>query len=297
MAVPDFQTLMLPLLKFYGDGEEHSIQEAIDELAHGLELSEEDLKQLLPSGKQTTFYNRVGWARTYLAKSGLLEASRRSYYKITNRGQQVLKENPLRIDMKYLEQFLVTIDFDQEMITFSKDFPDRSAYSKKSTSVKHIKEADHIIPFTCIDQRPLVWLGINDPLNQARMKIGTGNSTTFVSMDYINKKGTAGKAILDRGGDWIKEKSTTASGPHNIKEKNVVIDKIFLEDLVLEHFPLEIRKDILLSSGLDGNLGMDFLSRFNLTLDFRNRYMMLKKNHRYSKLTEDDLKKMDINNN
>ena len=66
---------------------------------------------MLPSGKQTAFYNRVGWARTYLAKSGLLEMSRRSYYKITARGKEVLKSNPARIDMKYLEQFPEYVEF------------------------------------------------------------------------------------------------------------------------------------------------------------------------------------------
>jgi len=111
MAVPDFQTIMLPLLHFYGDGKEHSIQEAVDELAKIFELSDEDLKKLLPSGKRTTFYNRVGWARTYLAKSGLLKMSRRSYYEITDRGKQVLTDNPPRIDMKFLEQFPEYIAF------------------------------------------------------------------------------------------------------------------------------------------------------------------------------------------
>ena len=72
MTVPDFQSIMLPLLQLYDDGEEHSNPETVDTLAKTFDLSEEDMKQLLPSGKQTTFYNRVGWARTYLAKSGLL---------------------------------------------------------------------------------------------------------------------------------------------------------------------------------------------------------------------------------
>ena len=111
MVVPDFQSIMLPLLQFYNDGEEHSVREAVDELAKWFELSEEELKQLIPSGKQTTFYNRVGWARTYLAKSGLLETSRRSYYQITQRGRDVLNEEPSRIDMKYLERFPEYIAF------------------------------------------------------------------------------------------------------------------------------------------------------------------------------------------
>ena len=105
MAIPDFQTIMLPLLQFAGDGQEHSIHEAHDYLASYFELSSEEINELLPSGLQRRFYNRVGWARAYLIKSGLLISTRRGYFRITERGQQVLAENPDRIDMKYLEKF------------------------------------------------------------------------------------------------------------------------------------------------------------------------------------------------
>jgi restriction system protein len=111
MSIPDFQSIMLPLLKLTGDGEEHSTREFTDKLAAHFSLSEEELKELLPSGKQTLFYNRAGWARTYLSKSGLLEMSRRSYYRITERGKQVLKSNPTQINMKYLEQFPEFVEF------------------------------------------------------------------------------------------------------------------------------------------------------------------------------------------
>ena len=111
MTIPDFQSIMLPLLQIAGDGKEHSIHEFLDQLANSFSLSEQEINELLPSGKQTTFYNRVGWARTYLSKSGLLEMSRRSYYRITERGKQVLENNPSRIDMKFLEQFPEYVEF------------------------------------------------------------------------------------------------------------------------------------------------------------------------------------------
>lgn len=69
MSIPDFQTIMLPFLRVMSDGQEHSIQELTDLLAKEFSLSNEELRELLPSGKQTVFYNRVGWARTYLTKS------------------------------------------------------------------------------------------------------------------------------------------------------------------------------------------------------------------------------------
>lgn len=105
MSVPDFQTIMLPLLQFASDGEEHSIHEAVDELARHFSLTEEDESKLLPSGQQPIFYNRVGWARTYLKKARLLNDPRRGYFRITDRGKEVLNRNPDRIDMNYLKEF------------------------------------------------------------------------------------------------------------------------------------------------------------------------------------------------
>lgn len=111
MTVPDFQSILLPLLKAAEDGQEHSGHEFLEQLSKYFELSDEDLNELLPSGKQTRFYNRVSWARTYLIKSKLLEMSKRSVYKITERGKEVLASNPSRIDMNYLKRFPEYIEF------------------------------------------------------------------------------------------------------------------------------------------------------------------------------------------
>ncbi len=105
MTIPDFQTLMLPLLRAVSDDREHSISELTDHLAKEFSLTEEELRETIPSGKQGLFYNRVGWARTYLTKTKMLEMTRRAYYRITDRGRQVLSTNPPRIDMKFLERF------------------------------------------------------------------------------------------------------------------------------------------------------------------------------------------------
>jgi restriction system protein len=111
MAIPDFQSIMLPFLKIAGDEKEHSIPEYVDKLAIQFSLTEQEINTLLPSGKQTRFYNRVTWARIYLSKSGLLEMPRRSFSRITEQGKQVLRSNPTRIDMKFLEQFPGYIEF------------------------------------------------------------------------------------------------------------------------------------------------------------------------------------------
>jgi restriction system protein len=105
MAIPDYQTVMLPLLRFAVDQQEHSLREAIDKLAEEFGLTDEERKELLPSGQQEVFMNRVGWARTYMKKAGLLESTRRGYFKVTERGLKVLRQNLARIDINFLDQF------------------------------------------------------------------------------------------------------------------------------------------------------------------------------------------------
>lgn len=123
MAIPDFQTIMLPLLKFSADRKEHSLREAIEFLADEFKLTEEERKELLPSGQQATFDNRVGWARTYMLKAGLLESTKRGYFCITDRGLQILKENPEKIDIKLLERFPEFIEFRKRKKEIKKEAP------------------------------------------------------------------------------------------------------------------------------------------------------------------------------
>lgn len=113
MAIPDFQTIMLPLLEISGDGRAHYIHDAVNKLADKFELTDEERTKLLPSGQQPIFYNRVGWARTYLKKAGLMEDPKRGYFQITNRGKEILADKPPRIDMKFLRQFPEYIEFRQ----------------------------------------------------------------------------------------------------------------------------------------------------------------------------------------
>jgi len=111
MGVPDFQSIMLPLLKFASDKKEHSSRESIEYLAQEFDLTEEDRKELLPSGTQAVFDNRVGWARTYLKKAGLLESKKRGYFNITDEGLKVLEENPPKINIDFLMQFPGYVEF------------------------------------------------------------------------------------------------------------------------------------------------------------------------------------------
>lgn len=111
MTVPDYQSIMLPLLKMSADGREYSLREAIETLAQHFNLNEEERQEMLPSGRQATFDNRVGWARTYLKKAGLLTTTRRGYFQITDRGKFVLQKPLNSIDVKFLEQFPEFVEF------------------------------------------------------------------------------------------------------------------------------------------------------------------------------------------
>jgi len=101
--IPDFQTLMLPLLQILSDGNEHVLRDTINQLTDQFHLTEEEKTELLPSGNQPVIDNRVGWARTYLKKAGLLENPRRGILKISDAGRKLLETKPQRIDVKYLK--------------------------------------------------------------------------------------------------------------------------------------------------------------------------------------------------
>lgn len=143
MGIPDFQSIMLPLLDFARDQQDHSLREAIEALAETFGLTDEERKELLPSGLQTAFDNRVSWARTYLKKASLLETPKRGYFHITPRGLEVLQQKPARIDITFLEQFSEFVDFQtrrrnvepagKESHTANKETPEESletAYQK-----------------------------------------------------------------------------------------------------------------------------------------------------------------------
>lgn len=105
MAVPDFQSFFLPMLRYAADGKIHSLQETYKVMAEHFRLSETDQKEMLPSRTQAIYKNRIAWARTYLAKAMLLESPKRGVYRITNRGKELLAGNPSNLRVKQLKAF------------------------------------------------------------------------------------------------------------------------------------------------------------------------------------------------
>ena len=103
--IPDFQSIMLPMLKYLSSGESKTLNEAVRDLANQFNLTEEHLKIKVPSGQMGLFRNRVGWTRSYLKKAGLIKYPERGVYQITGEGKTFLKTNPVKLRMKQLEQF------------------------------------------------------------------------------------------------------------------------------------------------------------------------------------------------
>lgn len=105
MAIPDYQSCMPPFLHFYSDSQKHTFREAVEVLAKGFKLTDQERKEMLPSGQQEVFDIRIGWARTYLKKAGLVETTKRGVNKVTRRGLEVPKEKPQKIDVNFLARF------------------------------------------------------------------------------------------------------------------------------------------------------------------------------------------------
>ncbi len=110
--IPDYQAIMLPLLKITSDGKEHLVRDLIEQLAAEFKLTDEDRKELLPSGQEFIFGNRVGWARTYLKKAGLVDSPRRGFVIISERGKEVLEKKPSQINVAFLRQYKEFLEFE-----------------------------------------------------------------------------------------------------------------------------------------------------------------------------------------
>jgi len=214
MTIPDYQSIMLPLLKFAGDQEEHSLRQAIDSLAQEFQLSDEERKQLLPSGQQEVFNNRVAWARTYMKKAGLLDSTRRGYFRITDRGVSVLAKNPPKINVHFLEQF-------EEFRHF------RSLRHKKEE--KEQRQEAEIQETTPGETLETAYQSLRDDLgNDLLQQIKSSSPSLFekiviellVKMGYGGSRQDAGRAIGKSGDEGIDG---------IIKEDRLGLDIIYIQ--------------------------------------------------------------------
>lgn len=196
MAIPDYQSIMLPLLRFAADGNEHSLREGIEGVAEKFRLTEAERKELLPSGQQPTFDNRVAWARTYLSKGALLDSPRRGYFCITQRGREVLAKNPTVINVKFLEQFPEFIEFRAK-----RNEPKESA---ETTEAQNLQTPGELLESA--------YQKLREDLSAELLKTVRESSPTFferividvlVKMGYGGSRKEAGKAVGRSGDEGI----------------------------------------------------------------------------------------------
>lgn len=214
MSIPDYQTCMLPLLRFLEDGHEHSLRESEEALALIFNLTAAERAERLPSGQQGIFINRIGWARTYLKKAMLIESPRRAIFKITERGIKVLSSKPARIDTKYLEQWPEFLEFrdssrSTQELTQPVDVPLSGATPEETLESAH--------------------LGLREQLSQELLSRILSCSPTFfeqlvvellVKMGYGGSRRDAGERIGQTGDGGIDG---------IIKEDRLGLDTIFIQ--------------------------------------------------------------------
>ena len=261
MAVPDYQSVMLPLLRFAAKkGTETSTSEAVEALAKELGLTEDDLKEMLPSGIQSTFVNRVGWASTYMKKAGLLETTRRGFYQITERGKDLLKKQPKTINVKLLKQYPEFLEFQQLKGTRSGDkVPDFKGTSDVSTATpsEALEAAYENLRDELADEL-LARLKTISPAFFERVVV-----ELLVKMGYGGSRADAGKAIGrsgDGGIDGI------------IKEDKLGLDVVYIQAKRWDNNPVG-RPDVMQFAGAlqaqRANKGI-FITTSRFTDDARN---------------------------
>ena len=213
MAVPDFQSFFKPLLEIAADRKEHSMKEARELIAKNMNLSEADLKELLPSGTQTKYDNRIAWAKSYFVQAKVLEAPRRAYFRITDRGLDLLKKGYDRIDIKILNQYPEFVEF----------------HTMKAASSTDNGQQDTLHLETPEETLQKAYQNIRSDLAAEILEKIKSNSPQFferlvvdimISLGYGGSRADAGKSIGQSGDEGIDG---------IIKEDRLGLDVIYLQ--------------------------------------------------------------------
>ncbi len=260
MPVPDYQSVMLPLLQFAAQKEtETSTSEAVEALAKEFSLTEEDLKEMLPSGIQSTFFNRVGWASTYMKKARLLEVTRRGFYRITDRGKDLLKKQPKFINVKLLNQYPEFVEFKKLKGTRTNNTNDsKKTYDGSIATPSEALEAAYENLRDELSDELLSRLKKTSPAFFERVVV-----ELLVKMGYGGSRADAGKAIGrsgDGGIDGI------------IKEDKLGLDVVYIQAKRWDNNPVG-RPDVMQFAGAlqaqRANKGI-FITTSRFTDDARN---------------------------
>jgi hypothetical protein len=214
MAIPEYQASMLPLLRFASDGKEHQLKDAAEQLAKEFGLTATELQEFLPSGQQPTFMNRIGWARTYLSKAGLLRSPRRGYFQITDRALNILRGGVAEINTKYLEQFPEFLEFrsgrgevrrQDRLVTVT--VPEGSEIDRPADE-KAIRESFHIQALLARIGEQMgfsIWLPKRD--RSGVLKEWTPSDTVLLDLLPLNYDETTIRTIEQIDVIWLKRRA------------------------------------------------------------------------------------------
>ena len=197
MAIPDFQTIIKPLLQLASDGKQHSNREAREALARTFKLSDEERNALLPSGRQGIFVNRVAWAKAYLQQAGLLEAPQRGFLRITERGRQALKDAPERITIGFLQRFPEFAEF-RSPTRKPKDTQAEPNIEEEERTPEEILEAAHIRLRTGLAAELLGRVKTSSPRFFEQLVV-----ELLLKMGYGGSREEAGQAVGAAGDEGI----------------------------------------------------------------------------------------------
>jgi|SRR5208283_897636 len=212
MAFPDYQIIML-LLQHASNGKEHSFRDTIDNLAAKFNLSNEEKKVLLPSGQQEVFNNRVGWARTYLKKAGLIETTRRGHFQITSRGKDVLCSKPKRIDVHFFNQFEEFKQF--RALRHTQSTETTNELEEMTTTPEESLESSYKLLRDNLDADLIQQLKLSSPSLFKKIVV-----ELLVKMGYGDSRQDAGRAIGKSGDEGIDG---------IIKEDPLGLDMIYIQ--------------------------------------------------------------------
>lgn len=193
--IPDYQTLMQPVLRLACEGE-LKISDSIERLADEFNLSPEERFELLPSSGQTVMYNRAQWAKTYLKQAGLVEPTRRGYIQITNAGREVLNNPPARLDVKFLRSIPAFINHVPKSRDETSNLVDETE-DTKATPEELLREAyDKIATSIAVELLDRLRSGTPAFFERAIVAL-------LLAMGYGGSSEDAGRAIGQSGDDGV----------------------------------------------------------------------------------------------
>ena len=216
--IPKYEEIMLPFLKFLSDGNEHSLSETHDALAKQFQLTDSELRELLPSGRQPIFRNRVGWARTYLKKAKLLISPKRAHFKISERGLDLLKENPDQITSKFLTRY-------EEFVEFQSIKKDKKEEKGQVSQSQLINGADQ----TPEELFEMAYQKLHTELSKEVLEIVKSCSPAFFERLVIDLLITMGYGGSRREAGQAMGKSGDGGIDGLIKEDKLGLDVIYLQ--------------------------------------------------------------------